>query len=99
MNTPASGIQELIGIVGYPFDLEDGKYMYEHFLRADWNLATAERSMLEYSIDTCRGKPAIDVTVLFDSPGIRSIGRCSTATSVRQKPNGAESTPKPASFE
>lgn len=52
MATPATGHKELIGVVGYPYDLEDGEYMYNHFLYADWNLATAARSMLEYSIDT-----------------------------------------------
>ena len=64
--TPATGRKELIGVVGYPFDLEDGQYMYEHFLCADWNLATADRNMLEYSIDTYSGKPALDVTVLIN---------------------------------
>lgn len=58
MATPATGSKELIGVVGYPFDKENGEYMYEHFLCANWNLATADRSMLEYSIDTYNGKPA-----------------------------------------
>ena len=40
--------------------------MYEHFLCADWHLATAERNMLEYSIDTYSGKPAPGVTILFN---------------------------------
>ena len=40
--------------------------MYEHFLRADWHLATAERNMLEYSVDTYRGKLALHVLVLFN---------------------------------
>ena len=39
--------------------------MYEHFLRADWHLARADRNMLEYSIDTYKGKSALDVTALF----------------------------------
>lgn len=64
--TPATGRKELIGVVGYPSDLEDGEYMYEHFLCANWHLATAERNMLEYSIDTYRGKLALDVNILFD---------------------------------
>ena len=40
--------------------------MYEHFLRADWKLETAERGMLEYCIDTYSGRQVIDFTVLLD---------------------------------
>ena len=40
--------------------------MYEHFLCADWHLATAESNMLEHSVDTHRGKPALNITVLFN---------------------------------
>ena len=65
MATPATGLQDFIGVVGYPCDLQNGEYMYEHFLFADWNLATADRNMLEYSIDTYCGTPATNLTVLF----------------------------------
>ena len=64
MNTPESGRNKQVGVVGYPLDLNDGKYdgeyMYEHFLSTDWNLATAHRNMLEYFIDTSGGKLAVD---------------------------------------
>ena len=61
MPTPESGRQQLVGVVGYPFDLDEGEYMYEHFLSANWSLATADTSMLEYYIDTSKGMLASDV--------------------------------------
>lgn len=98
MPTPKTGRKELIGVVGYPYDLEDAEFMYEHFLWANWDLAAADRSMLEYSIDTYSGKPMIDSTVLFDLLENRSIRRRSTAASVRQMSKCIESTSVPASL-
>ena len=99
MTTPAIGKEEFIGVVGYPCDREDGEHMFEHFLSASWNLAMADRSMLEYSIDTFGGKPAIDFTVLFSLSLNRSIRRCSTTASVGRMCRCTKTTPVPASFE
>ena len=73
--------------------------MYEHFLRADWNLATAERSMLEYCIDTYSGRQVIGFTVLPDLLVDRTIRRCSTAASLTPMSKYTKFTYVPASFE
>ena len=80
-NTPTIGSKKLIGIVGYPYDISNGENMYAHFLWVTWNLEKAKRDMLQYSIDTYKGKPTIGVTVLFDLLDTRSIRRRSTTTS------------------
>ncbi len=66
--------------------------MYEHFLPADWDLATAKQSMLEYCIDTYNGKQGIGFTVLLDLLVNRTIWRCSTASSLTQMSKSTEFT-------
>ena len=99
MATPRTGQREFIGVVGYPGDKDEGEHMYEHFLCADWDLATANENMLEYAIDTCRGKPAINLSVKLDLHLNRSVRRSSPAASIRRTSHGSQSTSVPASFE
>ena len=53
-------------MVGYPGDLSDrstgekGAFMYEMFLRTEFELATQKDTMLEYYMDTFGGKSTLE---------------------------------------
>ena len=51
---------EVIGVVGYPgdkrYNKENGAQMYEEFQNVKWDLDTAANHMLEYRINTYKGK-------------------------------------------
>ncbi|KAI5802969.1 hypothetical protein EDC01DRAFT_786657 [Geopyxis carbonaria] len=52
-DTPARG-DMMLGVVGYPGDLEKGEHMFEHFVQSKFDLAENEK-MLTYEVDTYGG--------------------------------------------
>jgi V8-like Glu-specific endopeptidase len=57
--TPVKG-GEFLGVVGYPGDMklkgERGAQMYEEYKQVTWNISNAVDNMLEYQINTYKGK-------------------------------------------
>ncbi|KAF2203867.1 hypothetical protein GQ43DRAFT_478690 [Delitschia confertaspora ATCC 74209] len=88
--TPLSGVNERIGVAGYPGDLmkkstgEKGALMYEMYLPTNYTLEGTKSKMLQYTIDTYGGNSGSPVLRQSDmtSIGVHVLGGSPNSASV-----------------
>ncbi|KAH7136160.1 hypothetical protein B0J11DRAFT_611978 [Dendryphion nanum] len=88
--TPLTGVNQRLGVVGYPGDLmkrstgEKGALMYEMFLPTNYTLDGSKNKMLQYTIDTFGGNSGSPVLRQGDliSIGVHVLGGNPNSASV-----------------